>query len=227
MIFLCSPHNPTGRVWSKEELTKLATICEKYDLLIVTDEIHSDLIFNGYKHTPIASISEAISKRTITTIAPSKTFNVAGLSSSIVIISNPKLREQYTNLLSDLHLSGGNVFGTVALEAAYTHGTDWVDQMLKYVQRNVDFVTEYFETRMPQIKVTQPEGTYLMWLDFSELGMTNEELHSFMIEKAKVGFNDGIIFGKGGEGFQRMNVASPRKTIETALHRIEKAVNNN
>ncbi len=224
MLFLCSPHNPTGRVWSKEELQRLGEICVKNDILIVADEIHSDLILKPNKHTPIASISEEIAQQTITTIAPSKTFNIAGLASSVLIIPNKKLQTKYENMLNNLHLGMGNLFGIIALEAAYSHGAAWLDQMLDYLTENVDYVANYLEEHLPMVKLIKPEGTYLLWLDFRELKLSNEELRKLMIEKGKLGFNDGIIFGKGGKGFQRMNVACPKSTVIEGMQRLHKAL---
>jgi len=192
--------------------------------LIVSDEIHSDLVFKPHKFVPMASISDAIDNFTITCIAPSKTFNMAALSTSSVIISNKELKEKYDKILDTIHVGLGNVFGTVASEAAYTHGYEWLQQLLDYLVGNIDFAENYFKEKIPQIKMIRPEGTYLVWLDCRELNMSDEELNQFFTEKAKLGLNNGTIFGTGGEGFMRMNVACQKSVIEKALQNIEKAL---
>ena len=225
-MILCSPHNPIGRVWSREELAKVGQLCIKYNVVLISDEIHSDLIYAGNTHTPTASISEQLAQCTVTCIAPSKTFNIAGLSTSVTIIPNKDLREKFNNTIKLLGIEMSNLFGITALEAAYTHGNEWLEQLLAYLKGNVDFLMDYFESKIPNIKVSEPEGTYLIWLDCRELGMNQKELISFFINKAHVGLNDGAIFGAGGEGFMRMNIACPRSLLAEALNRIEQAVNN-
>ncbi|ACR78872.1 MULTISPECIES: MalY/PatB family protein [Kosmotoga] len=226
MLILCNPHNPGGRVWTEGELLKLGELCIKHDLIILSDEIHSDIIMPGYKHIPIASISQELADRTITYIAPSKTFNLAGLTTSTVIISNQRLRRIYNNMLSSLELNLGNVFGIVATEAAYRYGEEWLEQLLKYLKGNLEFLKKFISERLPEIKVVEPEGTYLVWLDFRGLGMDQEELRKFIIEKAKLGLNDGVTFGEEGKGFQRMNIACPRSILKKALEQLETAVKN-
>jgi cystathionine beta-lyase len=223
-IILCNPHNPGGSVWTKDELTQLGDLCAKHDVFIIADEIHSDLILNNNKFTPMASISEVIAKNVITCMAPSKTFNLAGLSTSIVICSNPQIMERYNKMLRALHLGLGNLFGMVALEASYTFGEEWLDQLLDYLSLNLEFLTSFIYKNIPEIKIIKPEATYLVWLDFRELKMNNKELKDFLIHKAKLGFNDGPIFGQGGEGFQRMNIACPRALLEKALIQLESAI---
>jgi cystathionine beta-lyase len=224
LMILCSPHNPVGRVWEKEELVRLSEFCIKKDILLVSDEIHSDLIFTGATHVPTASLSEEIAQRTITCIAPSKTFNLAGLKTSVIIIPNPKIREKYNTLLQNLALGGDNTFGLAALEAAYRQGDEWLDALLDYLEAGIDFAVDYFQTKIPRIKAFRPEGTYLLWLDCRGLGLDGKALDAFMREKAKIWLDDGPMFGPGGEGFQRMNVACPRSTLVQALEQIEKAV---
>lgn len=225
LMILCSPHNPVGRVWEKEELARVGEFCIKNDIILVSDEIHSDLVFEGSKHVPTASISEEIAQRTITCIAPSKTFNLAGLKTSVIIIPNRKIRERYNTLLQNLALGADNTFGLVALEAAYRQGDEWLDALLVYLNANIDFAVEYFREKIPKIKVIRPEGTYLMWLDCRALGLESKALDAFMREKAKIWLDDGPMFGTGGEGFQRMNIACPRSTLIQALERIKTAVN--
>jgi cystathionine beta-lyase len=223
MLFLSNPHNPVGRVWTLEELTRLSELCMKHDILILSDEIHSDLIFKPHTHIPILSVSEAIAQRSITTIAPSKTFNLAGLHTSVLIIPNQKLYSEYESVLDQLHIGSGNLFGNIALEAAYKYGEEWLEQLLDYLQGNLDFTRNFLKSYLPDIQLVEPEGTYLLWLDFRNMNLPQKELNDFLIQKAKVGFNDGVIFGQGGEGFQRMNIACPRSVIEKALNQIKKA----
>jgi len=224
MIIISHPHNPGGSVWTKEELTQLAEISIENDLLILSDEIHSDLIFQGYRHIPLATLSDEIAQRTITCNAPSKTFNLAGLSTSYLIIPNENLRHTYNHILSDqLHLNMGNLFGSIAMKAAYNQGDEWLNQLLDYVWKNVEFVIDFCEKHIPQIKVIKPESTYMLWLDCRETGLNGEALKDFFINKAGVGLNEGIQFGTGGEGFMRMNVACPKTTVEKALMQIREA----
>ncbi|OFX50001.1 MAG: cystathionine beta-lyase [Bacteroidetes bacterium GWA2_30_7] len=217
MLLFCSPHNPCSRVWTKEELEKIGDICLKNNILIVSDEIHSDLVFKPNKHFPTASISKQISDITITCIAPSKTFNLAGLHTSAVICRNKELLKKYNKFLEDFHLSGGNIFGFEALEAAYNQGDGWLNQLLEYLQSNINFVDDYLQQNIPKIKLIKPEATFLLWLDFRELKLTNKEIKKLLIEKAGVALFDGRIFGKGGEGFQRMNIGCPKEVLEKVL----------
>lgn len=226
VMLLCSPHNPVGRVWSREELEKVGALCLRYDVIIVSDEIHSDLIYSNYKHTQIASMSDELAERTITCIAPSKTFNIAGLATSMTIIPNSLLRDKFNSYLNRLGIEMSNIFGITALEAAYTAGEEWLDQVMTYLEGNLDFLIDYISPRIPQIKISRPEGTYLVWMDCRELGMSQQELVNFFINKAQVGLNDGTPFGAESEGFMRMNIACPRSLLEEGLRRIEKAVNS-
>jgi cystathionine beta-lyase len=224
LMILSNPHNPVGRVWSREELKGLGEYCVKNDIVLVSDEVHSDLIYKGYKHIPTASVSEEIARQTLTCIAPSKTFNLAGLKSSVIIIPNEKLRSAYNTTLGNLSLGGDNTFGLAALEAAYQDGEEWVDALLDYLEENLALCLDWFRDNIPEIKVIRPEGTYLVWLDCRKLKMTNEELDAFFKEKARLWLDDGPMFGEGGQGFQRINIACPRSTLIKALDRIEKAV---
>jgi cystathionine beta-lyase len=224
MLLLCHPHNPVGKLWSKEELETLVEICSRKNILIVSDEIHSDLILNGNVHVPLATISQKAADISLTCIAPSKTFNLAGLGTSALIIPNEIHKKTYEKILDDLHIGMGNLFGIVALEAAYDHGEDWLGQLLDYLNGNLAILNEFFINRIPQIKVIQPEATYLVWLDFRALGLKGKELKEFVIQKAGIGLNDGPSFGPGGDGFQRINIASPREVLMQALERLEKAV---
>ncbi|HSH53113.1 MAG TPA: PatB family C-S lyase [Bacteroidales bacterium] len=224
MILLSNPHNPGGAVWAKEELKKIGELCLDNNVLIMADEIHADLVFKPAKYIPMASVSPEIAHQTVTFIAPSKTFNMAGLATSSVITSNKILKEKFDQILDTIHIGMGNVFGTVASEAAYTYGDEWLDELLEYLSQNMDYVEQFISDEIPEIKVIRPEGTYLMWLDCSGLNLKNKDLKDFMIHDAGLGFNDGRMFGTGGEGFMRMNVACPRKTIEMALNKLDKAI---
>ncbi len=223
LLLLCNPQNPGGTVFTKEELTELATICLENKIMVISDEIHSDLIFKGHTHVPFASLSEKIAQNCMVSMAPSKTFNVAGFSSSIVIIPNKSKFVRYERAISVAHLYMGNIFGSVAMEAAYTHGDEWLDQMLAYLSENYKLLENFFETKLPKVKVMKPESTYLIWLDFSKYGMKNTELMKFTIENAKVGLNDGGRFGTGGDGWLRINIGCPRSVLMEALERLEKA----
>lgn len=224
MIIISNPHNPVGRVWSPEELLKLAEICIANNILVISDEIHSDLVLPGYNHTPFASLSEKASDITITLIAPSKTFNLAGLSTSSVIISNQDLRKSFSRIVENLHVGNGNLFGTIASISAYSHGHQWLDSLLDYIDHNIEFVADYCNKIIPEIIPVMPEATYMIWIDCRKLGMSGHELQSFFIKSAGIGMNEGSTFGPGGEGFMRMNVATTHQNVLKALEQIEKAV---
>ncbi len=224
MILISHPHNPVGRVWQKEELHDLASLCIENKIIMISDEIHSDLILPGHEHIPLASISEEIARMTVTCVAPSKTFNLAGMSTSLAVIPNERLRKRFSHQIEQAHLWLGNIFGNIALEAAYRHGNDWLDQLLSYLSGNIDYLRSFLKRELPQIKLVEPEGTYLLWLDMSGLGMKDDELKQFMIEKAGLGCNDGPSFGTGGTGYQRLNVACPRSVLKKALNRLKEAV---
>jgi len=226
MIIISNPHNPVGRVWTPEELNTLADICLKNNILIVSDAIHCDLILPGFRHTPLAKLSEQIAENVITCIAPSKTFNLAGLSTSSVIISNPVLRKAFGRIVDNMHIGGGNIFGITASIAAYTYGHEWLKALLEYVDQNVDFVEDYCSKMIPEIIPVQPEATYMIWLDCSLLGMNGKELQNFFVRSAGVGMNEGSTFGPGGEGFMRMNLAATHATVKKAMEQIEKAVSS-
>lgn len=224
MMILCSPHNPVGRVWRKEELARVCELCIKHNVLLVSDEIHSDMIYKGYIHTPVASISEEIAQNSITCIAPSKTFNVAGLAASLAVIPNKELRSRFESMLHSTGAGVTNIFGITAAEAAYRHGEEWLEGLMGYLQGNLNMLLEYFTERISKINVVKPEGTYLAWLDCRELGMEPKALKEFFITQARVGMNDGAMFGDDGAGFQRLNFACPRSLLKEGLQRIENAV---
>lgn len=224
MIILSNPHNPVGRAWTEKELRELAEICIKNKILIISDEIHSDLVFKPNRHCVMSKLSREIADHTITMMAPSKTFNLAGMSTSSVIISNPELRKSFKTTLDSFHLGLGNIFGAVASEAAYMNGKDWLDQMLDYVKGNIDLVDDFLKNQLPHVKMVQPEATYMVWLDFRELNLTRKDLNELILSKAKLGLNDGEVFGPGGEGFHRMNLACPRSYVVTAMNQLKAAV---
>ena len=223
-LVLSNPHNPVGRVFTKEELVQLGNLANTYDFLIISDEIHQDLIYEGYKHIPLASLSDELAQRTITCIAPSKTFNVAGLASSVIIIPNAKLRQKFEALLSSLHLNSGNLFGHVAMQAGYEDGAEWLDQLMDYLKGNVDFLHSYLKENIPTIKLIEPEATYLLWLDCRSLNIDTEKLNKLLIQKAGLALNKGTTFGNDGEGFLRINIGCPRSVLEKALEKIKLTV---
>lgn len=224
LLLFCSPHNPVGRVWTKEELNKVQDLILENNSYIISDEIHCDLAYKKNKHTVIASLSKDIEQRSITLIAPSKTFNLAGLFTSIAIIPNEEVRNKITKTIDDNSINHINIFGLIALEAAFTSGKDWLDELLNYLESNANYVVEYIESNIKDIIVSKPEGTFLMWLDCRKLGLNHEDLHNLMIDEGKVLLNDGYTFGIEGDGFLRLNIGCPRETLIEGLARIEKAV---
>ena len=226
MIFLCNPHNPGGSVWSKEELLSLASICIDHNILIISDEIHSDLVLYGNKHIPMASLGQEVSDRTVTLMSSSKTFNTAGLAMSINIVSSEKMRKRLNDIMSSFHLNLGNIPGFIAMEAAYEQGDKWVDELIGYLEMNIDYIEEYLSSHIPQITMVKPQGTYLVWLDFRKLGLENGQLTDLLINESHLGFSDGILFGEEGRGFYRFNIACPRATIEKALINLKGTIEN-
>ena len=222
LLLLSNPHNPGGMAWNEKELIELAQICLENKIVIISDEIHSDLIFDGFRHTPLAGISDEIAQSCVICMAPSKTFNTAGLTTSFLVIPNKRHLVAYERVMKLPHLHMGNIFGTVALEAAYTYGDEWLGQLMQYLQKNYYFLEEYFKVNLPEVKVMRPEATYLIWLDFSAFGLSDEALNQKLID-AGVGLNRGVQFGKQGSGFMRMNIGCTRSMLEEALLRIKKA----
>ena len=223
-IVFCNPHNPVGRLWKRDEIVRMGEIVIGNGGTVISDEIHCEILFKGHKHIPFASISPEFEQNSIVCMSPSKTFNLAGLEISTIIIPNKKLRDNFISIQSGI-VPNPNLFGYAGLEAAYKLGDEWLEQVLDYLQDNLDFLQDYLARRIPNIKIIQPQGTYLIWLDCRELGMDNLALRSFMRDNAKVGLEDGFIFGETGSGFVRMNIACPRSILEEALRRIESAVN--
>lgn len=222
LMIMSNPHNPIGRVWTEEELQKIGEICVKHHVIIVSDEVHADLIMKGYRHVPIASLSKEIADITISAYAPSKTFNMAGLQTSYFVISNPFLRADFVGQQARNRIWDINFFGSAALQAAYTECDEWLDELLIYLEDNMDFMKEYLESHIPKLKMNKPEGTYLVWVDFTGTGLSGEQLQKKMLEEAKIAVDFGGWFGDGYELFARFNVACPRNILQEALHRLEK-----
>lgn len=220
MFILCSPHNPGGRVWTKQELQRISEICLAHNVLVVSDEIHSDITFGSNVHTVYGSLSEQALKNSIICTAPSKSFNLAGLQFSNIFIADEKLRKAFSEELDKTGYDEPSVFGIVAATAAYSEGADWFDSVKSYIWENILFAKKYIEENASQIKVLVPEGTYLLWLDFSKTGLSDSEINDRVLNKAKVWLDSGSMFGKEGEKFQRINCATPRIILEDALKRI-------
>lgn len=225
LFFLCNPHNPVGRAWTREELEKIGDVCYKHHVLIVSDEIHADFVYNR-KHQVLANLKKEYEEITITCTAPSKTFNIAGLQVSNIFIPDNQLRHRFKRQIAASGYSQLNAAGLVACEAAYRYGEEWYNGVKAYIRENISFTKKFLEERIPKVKMLEPEGTYLVWVDFRALGLSNRELEDLIIHKAGLWLDSGAIFGAAGEGFQRINVACPRVTLQTALEKIETAVNN-
>ncbi|MBT2217068.1 pyridoxal phosphate-dependent aminotransferase [Virgibacillus dakarensis] len=226
VFILCSPHNPVGRVWREEELREMARLCLAHDVLILSDEIHADLLYPGYHHIPIASLSEEIAEQTITCMSPSKTFNLAGLQASYIITTDKKKRTKLENQLIIQGHGALNTLGNTAMEAAYNYGEIWLEELRDVLKENRDYVTDMFERHAKELKVIRSEGTYLLWIDCSTLQLDSTALKKFMIEQAKVGLNEGVSYGDEGKLFMRMNIACPKATLEEGVKRIIDAVKN-
>lgn len=221
LLLLCSPHNPVGRVWRDTELHALLAIAEQYDLIIISDEIHMDLVFAGNRHIPLTTLAKA--GRVITTVSASKTFNIAGLNLSSLIIEEPAQRRAIEAEFKRWHVSAANPFSIVATEAAYQHGAAWLDALLVYLAQSHDWIADFFKAKLPKIQIKPIEGTYLLWLDCRELGLDDKKLRQFFIEACAVGMNPGAMFGEGGSGFMRMNIAAPLALLQQACQQIATA----
>ena len=223
LLLLCSPHNPVGRVWTRDELERMLDIARRYNLVVLADEIHADLVYPGVKHTALATLA-ADGDSIITTVAPSKTFNIPGLGLSALIVPNSVHRAELHKVFDQLHVLANNPFSITAFETAYREGEPWLDSLLVYLKDTRDFVGEYLSSNIPGIHLIAPEGTYLLWLDCRSLGMNDEELKRFFVRDAKVGLSPGTVFGLGGQGFMRMNIGTPRRIVAMALERIKNAL---
>ena len=226
LFILCNPHNPVGRVWTREELQLLGEICLRHHVIVVSDEIHNDFVYPGYEHTVFANVDPRFAEFTVTCTAPSKTFNLAGLQISNIFIPNETLREAFQKEIDKTGYDEPNALGAVACEAAYRGGQEWLDQLRAYLLENLNFLRAYLQEKIPQIHLVEPEGTYLVWLDCSELGISGKELDQFIVEKAGLWLDGGAMFGPSGADFQRVNIACPRATLELALDKLKAAVDN-
>jgi cystathionine beta-lyase len=222
MFILCNPHNPVGRVWTQDELTHMGEICLRYGVIVISDEIHQDFIFPGHRHYVFAALDRRFANITITCTAPSKTFNLAGLLHANIFIENESLHTQFKQEYSDCGLSQPGILGLVACEAAYAGGAEWLDQLINYLASNMSHIGKFLQANIPKIKLVEPEGTYLAWLDCRALGLPQNELDNAITNKAKLWLNSGPSFGKGGNGFQRMNVGCPHSVVQIALDRLKK-----
>ena len=226
MFYLCSPQNPGGRLWTREELERMGRICLENHVLVVADEIHCDLVYPGKKHIPFGTLDEDIVNNSIICTAPTKTFNLAGLQISSVIIKNPELRKMYADYMtaSGFDYGEAGTFGLEALRAAYKYGDEWLDSLMVYIQENLDFLCKYVSENLPKAKIMIPDATYLVWIDFSDYGIESRTLHKTLKYEGKIWLDEGYLFGKAGEGFERINIACPRKTLEEGLRRIKNCI---
>lgn len=224
LFLLCSPHNPVGRVWKEEELRKIGDLCIQYNVITVSDEIHGDFTYSGYTHHVFASLGEKYAMNSIICTAPSKTFNIAGLQVSNIFIPNDSLRRRFQVAVNQAGYSQLNMLGLVACQVAYEEGREWLEELKIYLKKNLDFVREYLQENLPQIHLIEPEGTYLIWLDFRELGLPENELEDLIVNKANLWLDSGAIFGKVGEGFERINIACPKSLLEEALNNLKTAI---
>lgn len=224
MLILSNPHNPGGIVWEKEALVKLAQICSAHGILVISDEIHAEMTYPQFRHHPFATVSPEAAACSVTFMAPSKTFNIAGIVSSYAIVPDAELREKFYSFLEAGELNAGTIFAFTATKAAYTYGAEWLQQMRSYVIENVNFVDEYLKKNIPQIKAYRPQASFLIWLDCRELGLSQPDLVHLFEDKAGLALNDGTMFGKEGEGFMRLNVGCPRSILSKALDSLKKAI---
>jgi cystathionine beta-lyase len=224
LFLLCNPHNPIGRAFTPAELERMAQTCLEHGVVICSDEIHSDLVFSGHKHTPIASLAPEIAQQTVTCFAPSKTFNIPGLACSVMVVQNEELRQRIEAAGAGL-VRGSNMMGYAAARAAYREAGEWLDQLLGYLEANRDYVYDFVRTRLPGIRMFKPEATFLAWLDCRDAGLPEgQNPHRFFLDEARVALNDGASFGPGGDGFVRLNFGCPRATLTEALERMERAL---
>ena len=226
LLILCNPHNPGGRAWDAETLNHLAELCTKHNIIVISDEIHSDLVLHGKKHIPFALVSETAANISLTFMAPTKTFNMPGLVSSSYIIPNSEIRAKFVNFLDKIEQANGNIFAYIATKAAYQNGAEWRKQMLEYVEGNIQYVVDFMKTKIPQIKPMIPEASFLIWLNCEGLGMETDELFEFFVKKAGLGLNKGTTFGMGGEYHLRLNVGCSRSMLEKAMEQLLSAVIN-
>ena len=223
LFILCSPHNPVGRVWTRAELEQIAAVCLRHNVIVVADEIHEEFVRPGFRHVPFASLSEEAAAITVTCTSPSKTFNLAGLQISNIFIRNTQLRRRFKEELSRTGYDEPNTLGLTGAKAAYEHGAEWLTQLLAYIEENHARTKSFLAAHLPKVQIIEPEGTYLLWLDFRSYGLSDETLNEKIIREAHLWLDDGPIFGAGGSGFQRINIACPWATLETGLQNLAKA----
>ncbi len=224
LLILCSPHNPVGRVWRREELEALAALCHERNIMVLADEIHGDLVYEAGRYVPFLSLSSEAAQNSLTFISGSKTFNLAGLFSSLALAPNPTIRARFEKAVTEIGSDQLNIFGIEALRAAYDGGDAWLDELLRYLHGNACFISRFLEENIPALSMRVPEGTYLGWIDCRKLGLPQADLVRLMVEKAGLGFNTGTIFGTQGEGYMRINFGCPRSVLETAMHQLHEAV---
>lgn len=224
LFLLCSPHNPVGRVWTREELTAMGDICLRHGVTVLADEIHADFVWPGNSHTVFASLGDVYAQNSVVCTAPSKTFNLAGLQVSNIFIKNPDLRLKFRSEIDKTGYSQLNVMGLVACEAAYAHGREWLEELKTYLLGNISYVRRFLRECLPQIKLVEPQGTYLLWLDFRDLGLTEVQREELLLQKAGLWLDSGMMFGSDGEGFERINIACPRKNLQMAMEKLESAL---
>lgn len=223
LFILCSPHNPVGRVWTRKELEKIGELCERYGVYIVSDEIHADIIYEPNVHTPMARLNRYWENNSITCIAPSKTFNIPGLQASVMIIPSSEIREKVRTVQGTIGFHGLNIFGNVAMEAAYKYGEEWLEALLPYLQKNRDALIQFIREEIPELNVVAPEGTYLVWIDCRKLGLSDDEIKERLIHRGKLGLEPGVKYGTEGAGFVRMNIGCTYKTLQDGLKRLKRA----
>jgi cystathionine beta-lyase len=226
IMIICNPHNPVGRVWTREELAQVGEICNQHNVLVISDEIHGDIVYQPHQYTPMASISDGLAQSSVTCLSPAKTFNIPGMVDAMAVIANEEYRERFHDFAHRYQMNKTNVFASAAIEAAYREGEDWLDALLAYLQTNIGFLKSFLHENLPQIKLIEPEGTYLVWLNFEALGLDAKALERFLAQKARLALNSGYWFGREGAGYARMNIASPRSTIAEALERLADATRN-
>lgn len=226
ILILCNPHNPVGRVWTKKELQRVGEICSRHNVLVISDEIHADIVFQNYQYIPYATaVTEDIAQQSFTCLSPAKTFNIASATDALLIIQNQQYREQYAAFNKRYFLGKPNTFSVAAMESAYAHGGEWLDQFLDYLQNNLDYLRDYLEERIPKVRLVEPEGTFLVWLDFRDLGLEAKELEYFLAQKARIALNSGYWFGRQGAGYARMTIACPQSMLKEGLSLLEQAIN--
>lgn len=226
MLILCNPHNPVGRVWTKEELQRMGEICFKHNVLVVSDEIHADITYPNHPYTPyVMAVTEEVAQQSFTCLSPAKTFNIASVTDSLVIIPNQKYRKQYEKLMGQAFLGKSNTFTVVAMESAYRYGEEWLDEFLAYLQGNLDYLRSYLQDHIPKVQLVEPEGSFLVWLDFSNLKMDAKVLEKFLVQEARIALNSGFWFGQQGAGYARMTIACPQFMLKEGLSRLENAIN--